>query len=188
MISMKTDNKSVCPVELAGGLDNRLRRFLQNPRKILAPYIRPKMTALDLGCGPGFFTIEMGRMLYGSGKVVAADLQQGMLDKVVAKIKGTVLENTIQLHKCQDDRIGLAEKVDFILAFFMVHEVPDHDKLFAEVKTLLKPGGRMLIIEPNFHVSKKSFNSMMEIIHKYGLTEIDRPRHFLCRSVLIGNQ
>ncbi len=185
---MKTDDKSVCPVELAGGLDNGIRRWLQNPNKILAPYIRSGMTVLDLGCGPGFFTIEMGRMLYDSGKVIAADLQQGMLDKVAAKIKSSELENTIQLHKCQDDRIGLAEKVDFILAFFMVHEVPDHDKLFAEVKTLLKPGGRMLIIEPNFHVSKESFNNMMEIINKYGLTEIDRPKHFLCRSVLIENQ
>ena len=165
---MKTDNKSVCPVELAGGLDNGLRRFLQNPHRILAPYIRKDMTVLDLGCGPGFFTIEMGRMLHGSGQVVAADLQQGMLDKVADKIKGTILENTIKLHKCQEDRIGLAEKVDFILAFFMVHEVPDHDKLFAEVKTLLKQGGRMLIIEPKFHVSKESFNRMMEIINKHG--------------------
>jgi ubiquinone/menaquinone biosynthesis C-methylase UbiE len=185
---MKTDNKSVCPVELAGGLDNGLRRFLQNPHRILAPYIRPQITAIDLGCGPGFFTIEMGRMLHGSGQVIAADLQQGMLDIVEAKIKGTVLENTIKLHKCQEDRIGFSGKVDFILAFFMVHEVPDHDKLFAEVKTLLNPGGRMLIIEPKFHVSKESFHSMMEIINKYGLIEIDRPKHFLCRSVLIENQ
>jgi hypothetical protein len=46
----------------------------------------------------------------------------------------------------------------------------------------------MLIIEPNFHVSKESFNAMIEIINKYGLTEIERPKHFLCRSVLIENQ
>ena len=185
---MKIDNKNVCPVEIAGGLDNGIRRFLQNPQKILAPYIRKGMTVLDLGCGPGFFTIEMGRMLHSSGCVIAADLQEGMLNKVKAKIKGTALEQNIRLHKCEPESIGLNEKVDFILAFFMVHEVPDHDKLFAEVKTLLKSGGRMLIIEPNFHVSKKSFNAMMGIIRSHDLIEIDRPKHFLCRSVLIENR
>lgn len=185
---MKIDNKSVCPVEIAGGLDNGIRRFLQNPEKILAPYIRKGMTVLDLGCGPGFFTIEMGRMLHNSGCVIAADLQEGMLNKVKAKIDGTALEQNIRLHKCESESIGLNEKVDFILAFFMVHEVPDHDKLFAEVKTLLKSGGRMLIIEPNFHVSKKSFNAMMDIIRSHDLIEIDRPKHFLCHSVLIENR
>jgi ubiquinone/menaquinone biosynthesis C-methylase UbiE len=185
---MKIENKSVCPVEIAGGLDNGIRRFLQNPQKMLAPYIHEGMTVLDLGCGPGFFTIELGRILYNSGHVIAADLQEGMLNKVKAKIEGTVLEQTIRLHQCEPERIGLNEKVDFVLAFFMVHEVPDHDKLFSEVKTLLKPRGRMLIIEPNFHVSEKSFHAMMEIIRNHQLTEIDRPRHFLCRSVLIENR
>lgn len=185
---MNIEDKSVCPVEIAGGLDNEIRRFLQNPKKILAPYIRKGMTVLDLGCGPGFFTIEIGRMLHNSGKVIAADLQQGMLNKVKAKIEGTILEQNIQLHKCQPDSIGLTEKVDFILAFFMVHEVPDHDKLFSEVKTMLKPGGRMLIIEPNFHVSKKSFNTMIDKIRDHNLTEINQPKHFLCRSVLIENR
>lgn len=45
----KEENQRVCPVEKAGGLDNSLRRVLQNPRKILKPYIRKGMTVLDLG-------------------------------------------------------------------------------------------------------------------------------------------
>ncbi|KAB3547857.1 MAG: SAM-dependent methyltransferase, partial [ANME-2 cluster archaeon] len=47
----------VCPVESAGGLDNRVRRLLQNPQKILGNYVKEGMTALDLGCGPGFFSV-----------------------------------------------------------------------------------------------------------------------------------
>jgi ubiquinone/menaquinone biosynthesis C-methylase UbiE len=79
----------VCPVSLAGGLDNKLRRYLQNPRKILGPYIEEGMTVLDIGCGPGFFSIELAQMVGNSGRVIAADLQEGMLHKIRDKVQGT---------------------------------------------------------------------------------------------------
>ena len=88
-------NERVCPVALSGSLDNSIRRWLQNPRKILGPYIKEGMTVLDVGCGPGFFTIEMARMVGKSGRAIAADMQEGMLQKVKEKIKGTVLEDRI---------------------------------------------------------------------------------------------
>jgi 2-polyprenyl-3-methyl-5-hydroxy-6-metoxy-1,4-benzoquinol methylase len=52
---MESERNRVCPVELAHSLDNTLRRWLQNPQRILAPYIQEGMTVLDVGCGPGFF-------------------------------------------------------------------------------------------------------------------------------------
>ena len=115
---MKEDKNRVCPVELAGSLDNKLRRWLQNPRKILAPYIKEGMRVLDIGCGPGFFTIEMAMMVGVNGKVFAADLQEGMLQIIKAKIAGTSIEKIITLHKTQQDRINLNESVDFILVFY----------------------------------------------------------------------
>ena len=50
------------------------------------------MKVLDIGCGPGFFTIEIAKMLNGSGLVIAADMQEGMLCKVQQKVEGTGLE------------------------------------------------------------------------------------------------
>jgi len=50
---------SVCPVEIAGSIDNRIRRWLQNPQKILRPFIKEGMTVLDIGCGTGFFSVDM---------------------------------------------------------------------------------------------------------------------------------
>ena len=76
---MSDGNKRVCPVERAGSLDNRFRRWLQDPRKILSPHIKEGMTVLDLGCGPGYFTIDIAQMVGKSGRVIAADLQEGML-------------------------------------------------------------------------------------------------------------
>jgi len=65
-------NQRVCPVEIAGGLDNSLRRLFQNPKRILKPYIKDGMTVLDLGCGPGFFSVEIAKMMNGTGSVIAA--------------------------------------------------------------------------------------------------------------------
>ena len=66
----KNKASHTCPVELAGGLDNSIRKFLQNPHKILKPYIKDGMTILDVGCGPGYFSVEMAKLLNGSGKVM----------------------------------------------------------------------------------------------------------------------
>jgi ubiquinone/menaquinone biosynthesis C-methylase UbiE len=186
---MKKEKKQrVCPVEKAGGLDNSVRRLLQNPKKILRSYIKDGMTVLDLGCGPGFFSVEIAKMLNGSGKVIAADLQDGMLEKVNRKIKGTELEQRITLHKCEDNRVGVTENVDFVLAFYMIHEVPSQDKLFGELKSILKPGGKIFIIEPKFHVSKKSFDEMIDKLRNIGFEIIDKPKVFFSRTVLVTNK
>jgi len=178
-------NKSVCPVESAGALDSSVRRFLQNPKKIIEPYIKKGMTVLDMGCGSGFFSIEIANLLNGNGKVIAADLQEGMLEKLNKKIKGTILEQRIELHKCQEATIGVVEKVDFVLAFYMIHEMPDQNKLFEELKSILKPNGKIYIVEPKFHVPKKTFNKMIKTLNNNGFKIIDRPKVFFSRAVLI---
>jgi ubiquinone/menaquinone biosynthesis C-methylase UbiE len=177
----------VCPVSLAGGLDNRIRRYLQNPRKILGPYIEEGMTVLDIGCGPGFFSIEMAQMVGKSGRVIAADLQEGMLHKIRDKIQGTELEERIRLHKCETNKLGLPENVDFVLAFYMVHEVPDKQGFFCEIKSKLKPNGHILIIEPPFHTSKKVFDEIVRLALDTGLKFINRPKIFPNKVVFLQN-
>lgn len=117
----------VCPIEKAAGLDNKIRRWFQNPRKILSPYIRHGMTVLDMGCGPGFFTIDIAELVGQTGRVIAVDLQDGMLEKLRAKIKGTESERRIVLHQCNESTIGIIERIDFVLAFYVVHEIPDQE-------------------------------------------------------------
>ena len=152
----------ICPAERAGLLDTSLRKLLQDPQKILKPFIKEGMTVLDVGCGPGYFSVEIAKMLNGSGKVIAADLQEGMLNMIRKKISGTPLEQRIELHKSNFESIGVTEKVDFILAFWMVHEVRNQDKFFAELYSVLKPNGLIFIVEPKFHVSKREFRTIVE--------------------------
>jgi len=67
----------------------------------------------------------------------------------------------------------------------MIHEVPDQDNLFRELKSILKPGGRLYIIEPVFHVSIKSFKEMVNRLIRIGFEIIERPEVFFSRAVLL---
>ena len=174
---MEPDRTRVCPVELAGGLDNRIRRWLQNPDRILAPFVKEGMRVLDFGCGPGFFSIAMAGMVGKAGKVFSADLQDGMLQKVCDKIRGTELEKRIQLVKCDQNSINVHEEVDFILAFYVVHEVPDKNSLFKQLRTILKDNGQFLLVEPKlFHVSREEFAATTRLAEQNGFGVFDGPR------------
>jgi len=183
---MQNDGKNrVCPVEIAGSLDNRVRRWIQDPRKILRPHVVAGMTVLDLGCGPGFFSVDIAQMVGKSGRVIAADLQEGMLRKLRDKIHGTELEERITLHKCEENHIGLSEDVDFILAFYMVHEVPNQVELFNEMKSIIKQNGRVFIVEPPFHVSKTAFEETIRRARDAGFTPVERPKVFLSKTLIL---
>ena len=183
---MSTEKKhSVCPVERAGALEFAWRKWLQNPNKILRPHIREGMTVLDLGCGPGFFTLEMARLAGNSGKVIAADLQEGMLNKLRAKIQHTLLATRVRFHQCLANKIGLSEKFDFILVFYMLHEVPDPANFLAELRSLLKPGGRVLLVEPGFHVTRGEFQEAIGRMSQAGFDVVESPRIRFSRAVVL---
>jgi len=178
-------NERICPVEKAGHLESRFRKWSQNPNKILRNYVKEGMTALDLGCGVGFFSIPMAEMVGESGKLIAVDVQEGMLEKLKNKIKGKEVEKRIMLHKNEEDEIGISEKTDFILAFNVLHEVPNQNKFLEEIYAILKTNGNFFLVEPKlFHVSKKAFKETERKAISIGFSPIEKPRIFLSRAIL----
>lgn len=93
-----------------------------------------------------------------------------MLEKIKDKVKGTELEQRIIIHKTEKNRINISENVDFALAFYMIHEVPDKVIFFNEIKSILFDNGRLLIVEPPFHVTKKDFNETISIAKAAGFS------------------
>ena len=182
---MANNSTDVCPYQRAWTLDNWIRRLIQNPYKIVGEYVEEGQTVLDLGCGPGFFSLEMAKLVGEKGKVISVDIQEEMLQILKSKSERQGLSSRIVLHKAQPKKLGISEMVDFALAFYMVHEVPDKKSFLSEVASHLKPDGRFLIVEPKFHVSKSEFDSTLEVARSAGLEQVSEPKISLSRAALL---
>jgi ubiquinone/menaquinone biosynthesis C-methylase UbiE len=185
---MLRKQKHVCPIEKAGGLDSRFRRWLQNPDKIAGPYIAEGMHVLDFGCGPGFFTAPIAERAGASGRVIASDMQAGMLDLVRGKFENTDLEDRIVLHQCGETRINLEETVDLVFAFYVIHEVPDPAACFRDFAGIVRPDGAVFMAEPLLHVSKKDFEATIHIAEQHGFRLAERPKIFFSRAALLRRE
>lgn len=175
----------VCPVKHAGSFDIFWRKWFQDPYRILTPFIREGMTVIDYGCGPGFFTIPMANLVGESGTVLAVDIQEGMLEILKAKIKDSKFKKCISPHKCGEEEIGISDSVDFILAFYVVHEISRQNLFFRELHSILKPKCLVYIVEPPFHVSKSAFLKSLEIAQLNGFVLENSPGILFNRTALL---
>lgn len=176
----------VCPWWGGYFIDNRLRRWLHDPNKIVGPYVKPGMTVLDVGCGMGMFTIAMANRVGDRGRVLAADLQQEMLDVLQARARKAGVADRIETHRCEPHRIGIETPVDFALAFAMIHETPDAGQFLQQIDLCLKPGGLFFVAEPRVHVPRQAFDRMLAFARGLGWVERERPRVTFCRAVVLA--
>ena len=168
----------VCPVWAGYFLAHRLRRLLQNPSKILAPYVRPGMTVLDVGSAMGYFSLPMAEMVGPSGRVVCVDVQPKMLQVLRRRAAEAGLAERIETHVSTDDSIGLSgweESLDFALAFTMMHEVGNPAHFLREIYQMLKPGALLLLTEPIKHVSCADFDHTISLAQQAGFIVTAHP-------------
>jgi len=161
----------VCPWWIGYILLSPLRRLSQNPRKILAPYIESGAIVLDVGCAMGFFSLDMAEMAGPEGRVVCVDLQPKMIKALVRRATKAGVIERIDHRVCDKNGLGLEDlrgKVDFALAYAVVHEVPDAEAFFQQINTALRPGGTCLVAEPKGHVSEKKFEETLATAEKAG--------------------
>jgi ubiquinone/menaquinone biosynthesis C-methylase UbiE len=176
----------VCPWWGGYFIDNRFRRLLHKPEAILAPYVQPGMTGLDFGCGMGFFAISIAQLVGDEGRVIAVDLQPKMLDTLRKRACKADVGDRIDTHRCETDALGSVDPVDFALAFYSVHEVPNERRLLEEIFECLREGACFLVVEPIIHVTAKHFESMVSLSRDVGFTVEDGPRIRLSRAVLLA--
>lgn len=184
-----TGHNMVCPWWLCFTFDNPLRKLLHNPEAILSPYVRRGSTVIDIGPGMGYFSIPLARLVGPTGHVIAIDVQAKMLAALTSRARRSGVSERIQPHLASPDSLGNHPKADFVMAFWMAHEVPNQRAFLTEIFGFLKPEGLFLLVEPILHVRKKSFLRTIQTAKEVGFIVKDMPKIRLSHSVLFtGNE
>ncbi|NIM15570.1 MAG: methyltransferase domain-containing protein [Candidatus Aminicenantes bacterium] len=178
MADNNSDDRHVCPVWVGYLMASPLRRLLENPEKILSPYVKEGMKALDFGCAMGFFSLPLARMVGPTGRVVCVDLQEKMIKSLNKRASRAGLSGIIETRVCPKHSTGLDDisgEIDFALLMAVVHEVTDSEVLFSGIHKSLKQGGKVLIAEPKRHVSRDKFRESISIAQRIGFEVIEHP-------------
>src|ERR1700690_3097837 len=95
----------IFPLWIGPLLASPLRRFLYSPEDLLVAYVEKGMTVLDIGCGMGFFSLPLARMVGSTGKVICVDLQEKMIKGLVRREIKTGLADRIDARICLKDKL-----------------------------------------------------------------------------------
>lgn len=143
------DNRSVVKQykNLARFYDSRFREYIKVTTNKLAALanIAPGGSVLDLGCGTGELLLKLGQAYPNVGHLAGIDASEDMLK--LAKAKLTAFK-TVNL------QLGTLEKLpyhdehfDLIVSSGVIHYVQDIDSMAKEAFRVLKPQGRILLID-----------------------------------------
>jgi SAM-dependent methyltransferase len=168
----------VCPWWLGYLLAGPVRRILYHPASVLAPHVHEGMTVLEPGPGMGFFTLELARLVGGSGRVIAVDIQPRMLRALRRRAAEAGVLDRLDIRLARPNSMAiadLAKRVDFTLAFAVVHELPNPAPFFQELAQASKVGARLLLVEPRGHVPASKFNFEMQTARDAGFAQIGTP-------------
>jgi ubiquinone/menaquinone biosynthesis C-methylase UbiE len=174
----KAHRHCVCPWWFGYLLLSPIRRLRHDPSPILAPYLREGMTVLEPGPGMGFFTLELARRVGPTGRVIAVDVQPKMINGLKRRAATANLAERIDARVTRADSMqldGLNSRIDFVLAFAVVHEMLEAAVFFAEAAATMKPEARMLLAEPMGQVSEAEFNAELQMAKRAGLEVEARP-------------
>ena len=156
-----------------------LRFLFQNPRRILRHYVKPGLTVLDIGCGAGFFSLGMARLVGSGGRVICVDVRAEAIESVNERAAGAGLSEIIETRRCSDSDLeidDLAGRIDFALAFYVVHHAEDVPRLMEQVQGALKRGGTFLIVEPGHHASAEACRAVETRARQAGLSPVEHPK------------
>lgn len=166
----------VCPWWLGYFLASPLRRLFEDPH-VIEPFVREGMTVLEPGPGMGFFTLQLARLVGPTGRVIAVDVQQKMLDSLKRRARRAGLLERIETRLVSPDSLAIEDlkgQVDFTLAYALVHEIPDPGEFFLQVSAASKPTAGVLLVEPAGHVKGEEFERELQLADSTGLALIDR--------------
>ena len=139
-------HSSPCPASLSWLVDNPLRRRSVGP--VLERIgIQPGEHVLELGPGPGTFTVGTAQRAGAQGWLIAVDIQPQMIDQVQKRVREEGLTN-VETHVASAHDLPIADQsVDRAFLITVLPEIPDPGRALAELHRVLRPGGWLSITE-----------------------------------------
>jgi ubiquinone/menaquinone biosynthesis C-methylase UbiE len=139
-------HSSPCPAALSWLVDNPLRRRYMRP--VLDRIgIRPGERVLELGPGPGTFTVGAALRAGAEGRLIAVDIQPEMIDQVEKRVQQAGLTN-VETHVASAYELPIVDQsVDRAFLITVLPEIPDRARALAELRRVLRPGGVLSITE-----------------------------------------
>jgi SAM-dependent methyltransferase len=138
------------PMSFSGAawLTRNTREAEENPARLLrALNLQEGQTVCDFGCGNGYHTLQLARLVGPKGAVYAVDIQPQMLELLAERAEPRGLDN-IKPVLAEPDDPGLPEgKFDLVLMVDVYHELSDPPAVLAAVRASLKPDGRLAVVE-----------------------------------------
>ena len=137
------------------------------PAKALLGLLEPDWVVADLGCGTGHVSALVAPFV---GRVIGIDASAAML----AAAQDTVPENVdLRQGALESLPIGNAE-VDLALLVLVLHHVPDPARALGEAARVLKPGGRLVVVDMQPHDRDDYRQSMGHVWLGFGDTHVAR--------------
>jgi ubiquinone/menaquinone biosynthesis C-methylase UbiE len=155
-----------------------VRRLVENPDRLILPLVHENQRALELGPGLGFFTVPVARALGAGGRLVCVDVQKAMLDRLERRLAKRGLRERVELRLCSQDDLGLDELAgtfDLALAIHVVHETLSPATTVAALARSLRPGGRLLLLEPAGHCARELYQAETAAAERAGLVRVADP-------------
>jgi ubiquinone/menaquinone biosynthesis C-methylase UbiE len=136
------------PAFTAGFLNSRFRRRLQPPEQVVGWMdIRPGMQVLELGPGPGTFTVEASRRVGPAGRITAVDIQPGMIARLEATLQAAGVTN-VTPRVASAYALPLPDaSMDRAYMVTVLAEIPDPARALQEIRRVLKPDGALAVGE-----------------------------------------
>ena len=166
----------LCPWWVGYILSSPIRRLFENPEKILGDYVKPGLTVLDVGCAMGFFSLPAARLVGPEGRVIVVDLQEKMIKSLRRRAARAGLQARIETRVCSESNLRIDDLADLALVFHVVHEVPDVPGLMTQLHQAVGPGGKLLVAEPNGHVSAEEYVITEAYAQQAGFTIASHPQ------------